>query len=147
MSNLINYNILFNNNNSILKEILELNKITDSISLTLTREEAIELINERNNILKELGRVEVGKGVIGKIIYEFYESPYIYKDNYVETLRELVYSFYLFQNELSYALTDEQILKYMKDSFNNECKGDFLILNDKILYDLKNKVEDLKIDY
>lgn len=147
MSNLINYNSLFNNNNLILKEILELNKITDSISLTLTREEAIELINERNNIIKELGRVEVGKGVLGKIIYEFYDSPYIYKDNYVETLRELVYSFYLFQNELSYTLTDEQILKHMKDSFNNECKGDFLILNDKILYDLKNKVEDPKIDY
>ena len=147
MSNLINYNSLFNNNNLILKKILELNKITDSISLTLTREEAIELINERNNIIKELGRVEVGKGVLGKIIYEFYDSPYIYKDNYVETLRELVYSFYLFQNELSYTLTDEQILKHMKDSFNNECKGDFLILNDKILYDLKNKVEDPKIDY
>lgn len=147
MSNLINYNSLFNNNNLILKKILELNKITDSISLTLTREEAIELINDRNNIIKELGRVEVGKGVLGKIIYEFYDSPYIYKDNYVETLRELVYSFYLFQNELSYTLTDEQILKHMKDSFNNECKGDFLILNDKILYDLKNKVEDPKIDY
>lgn len=147
MSNLINYNSLFDNNNLIFKEILELNKITDSISLTLTREEAIELINERNNILKELGRVEVGKGILDKIIYEFYDSPYIYKDNYVETLRELVYSFYLFQNELSYTLTDEQILKHMKDSFNNECKGDFLILNDKILYDLKNKVEDPKIDY
>ncbi|WP_279230461.1 DUF6323 family protein [Clostridium thermarum] len=40
--------------------------------------------------MKRNGRIEFGSGVIGKIIMEFCDSPYISKHNYVEILNELI---------------------------------------------------------
>ena len=70
-------NLLINNQEISVHEIIGLNKITEKYDLTLTREQAIELVNHRNAILKEVGRVELGGGILEKLIYEFCDSSYI----------------------------------------------------------------------
>lgn len=47
------------------------------------------MIGNRDNALKQLGRIELGTGIIADIIHEFYDSSYIDKDNYLELLLEL----------------------------------------------------------
>ncbi len=99
MYDLTNYNnfdnIILKNRKSSLKEILELNNITQNRGLILTEKQAIELIDNRDNALKQLGRIELGTGIIADIIYEFYDSSYIDKDNYLELLLELTEVFYI----------------------------------------------------
>lgn len=82
-------------------EILKCNDYTFRFGLTLSRQNAIELVEMRTLSLKRYGRVEFGGGVIKKIIKEFCNSPYISMHNYVETLHELIEIFYFIKMKLS----------------------------------------------
>ncbi|MDO5569754.1 MAG: DUF6323 family protein [bacterium] len=145
MSNLIminDYNnLILSNEKLALEEILKLNELTSKQNLTLTREQAISLVNNRNYNLKEKGRIEVGSGILDKIIYEFYDSPYLDKESYAESLEELTNIFYQYQCDFDYKLTDEQIIRYMKKHFNNSCNGSTELLESIAFEELKNKLE------
>lgn len=144
MYDLTNYNnfdnIILKNRKSSLKEILELNNITQNRGLILTEKQAIELIDNRDNTLKQLGRIELGTGIIADIIYEFYDSSYIDKDNYLELLLELTEVFYLYQQEFDNKLTDERIIKYMKKEFEELAGGSIKLLETTCFDNLRDKI-------
>lgn len=127
------------NNQLAVNEIYNLNKITERYGLVLSKKQITNLIKNRNIILKELGRIEIGSGALEEIIYEFCDSLYIDKTNYYNNLIELTRIFYLYQDELNNKLTDEQIIKYMKDNFDNICCGSVEILESECLDKLKNE--------
>ena len=64
---------------------------------------------------------------------EFADSPYITKDQYVQTIIELQDIFYYFKNESLEELTDEELLKIMKYYFDHDCQGDLEFLQSTIL--------------
>lgn len=130
--------MLLSNQQLTINEILDLNKFTEKRGLLLNEKQAISLINNRNRCLKELGRIEIGSGTLEKIIYTFYTSSYIDKDNYLEILEELTNIFYLYQNEFDNKLTDEQIIEYIKKSYE-EC-GTIELLEGLYLENLRNKL-------
>ncbi|MGN1312504.1 MAG: DUF6323 family protein [Bacilli bacterium] len=136
-------NLLINNQETTVNEIVELNKTTEKYGLTLTKEQAIDLVNNRNIILKEVGRIELGGGILEKLIYEFCDSPYLYKDEYLDILEELTYIFYEYREEFDGKLTDEQIIKYMKNKFDTTCNGSLELLAYKELEDLKEHLKEL----
>ncbi len=146
MSNLISINnvnsLTLNNDTLILEGIIELNKITGRKGLFLTKTEVLDLISNKNINLKEMGRVEFGLGILDKIIYIFYDSAYIDKDNYLEMLESLTNAFYLYQASFDNTLTDEEILKYMKKCFDSECAGSIELLESLSFDRLKQKLED-----
>lgn len=88
-----------------------------------------------------MGRIEVGVGILDKIIYEFYDSSYIDQDNYLEILEELSNVFYLYQTEMSHCLTDEQIIKYLRRKFDDECKGSTELLESLSFENLKEELK------
>lgn len=130
--------MLLSNQRLTINKILDLNKFTEKRGLLLNEKQAISLINNRNRCLKELGRIEIGSGTLEKIIYTFYTSSYIDKDNYLEILEELTNIFYLYQNEFDNKLTDEQIIEYIKKSYE-EC-GTIELLEGLYLENLRNKL-------
>lgn len=130
--------MLLSNQQLTINEILDLNKFTEKRGLLLNEKQAISLINNRNRCLKELGRIEIGSGTLEKIIYTFYTSSYIDKDNYLEILEEITNIFYLYQNEFDNKLTDEQIIEYIKKSYE-EC-GTIELLEGLYLENLRNKL-------
>lgn len=130
--------MLLSNQQLTINKILDLNKFTEKRGLLLNEKQAISLINNRNRCLKELGRIEIGSGTLEKIIYTFYTSSYIDKDNYLEILEELTNIFYLYQNEFDNKLTDEQIIEYIKKSYE-EC-GTIELLEGLYLENLRNKL-------
>lgn len=136
-------NLLINNQETTAREIVKLNKTTEKYGLTLTKEQAVDLVNNRNTILKELGRIELGGGILEKLIYEFCDSPYIYKDEYLDILEELTNIFYEYREEFDGKLTDEQIIKYMKNRFDNTCNGSLEFLACKELEYLKEHLKEL----
>lgn len=136
-------NLLINNQETTVNEIVELNKTTEKYGLILTKEQAIDLVNNRNIILKEIGRIEFDGGILEKLIYEFCDSSYIYKDEYLDILEELTNIFYEYRCEFDEKLADEQIIKYMKNKFDNSCNGSLELLKYKELEYLKEHLKEL----
>ena len=114
-------------------EILKCNDYTFRFGLALSYQNAIELIEMRTMSLKRYGRVEFGGGVINKIIKEFCDSPYISKHNYVETLHELIDIFYFYKNETLDLISDDELIKFMKSSFDGKCQGSIELLSEREL--------------
>lgn len=114
-------------------EIEKCNDYTYRFGLTLSHQDAIELVETRALSLKGVGRIEFGGGVIDKIIKEFCDSPYITMHNYVETLHELVEIFYYYKNETLDLMSDDELIKFMKNSFDGKCQGSLELLSGRVL--------------
>ncbi|MDD3412870.1 MAG: DUF6323 family protein [Lachnospiraceae bacterium] len=125
---------IFNNQSSnALTMVLETNQYTQKFGLQLSKEEALMITEARKSSLVEQERIEFGEGIIHKLIFEFCDSPYIYQDNYVETIITLQDIFYLYKNESLDELTDDELISYMKREFEGVCEGSLEHLEDTSL--------------
>ena len=116
-----------------IQNVLKTNSFTEKYDLELSEEEAELVVRERWNSLKEQQRIEFGEGILSKLIFEFCDSPYINRDNYAETLISLQEIFYLYKNESMDLFTDDELIEYMKNAFDNECQGSLEFLEDTVL--------------
>lgn len=107
-----------------LTKVIETNQTTKQYGLSLTEEEAKLIVTERANTLKVQKRVEFGEGITPKIIFEFCDSDFIDQNNYVDTLLRLQEIFYLYKNEMQDEISDEELLHFMKEQFEEVCFGD-----------------------
>lgn len=107
-----------------LVAVLSSNEKTEQFGVSLTEEEAKELLLCRNDSLKKYKRIEFGKGIVESLIFTFCDSEYIEQDNYVETLEKLQDIFYAYKNEVEDKVTDEELLNFMKEQFESVCFGD-----------------------
>ena len=82
------------------------------------------IVEERANALRTQRRVEFGAGIIPEIIYEFCDSDFIDQSNYAATLIRLQEIFYLYKNEMEDEISDEELLHFMKEQFEEICFGD-----------------------
>ncbi len=117
-------------------EVIKCNDYTERFGLSLTQTQAIELVETRSLSLRDNGRIEFGGGVIDKIIKEFCDSPYISMQNYAETLHELVEIFYYHKNETLDLISDDDLIKFMKSTFDGVCQGSLDLLSGRELYRL-----------
>ena len=107
-----------------LAKVLETNQRAEHYGLTLSEEEAGLILEERGRALKEQKRVEFGEGILPKIIDEFCDSAYLDQEHYVETLIRLQDIFYLYKNEMMDEITDDELLHFMKEQYEEICFGD-----------------------
>ena len=73
--------------------IKKTNEYTSQFGLSLSDGDIRELMLRRKECLCEQQRVEFGKGILEKIIFAFCDSPFIYQENYAETIADLQASF------------------------------------------------------
>lgn len=123
-----------------ITNIEKCNKITSRYGLVLSNKQILGLLEKRKETLKATGRVEFRGGVIEKIIKEFCDSPYINKENYESTLYELIDIFYEYKNETMDLITDDELIDFMKKSFDGICKGDIEYLAGTIMYQMREKL-------
>ncbi len=114
----------------------EVNALTARYGLTLSEQDIATLVEKRAAALKETGRVEFGKGILEKLAFAFCDSPYLFQETYVETLLELQDAFYYFKNESLDALTDDELIAFMKEHFDGDCEGSVEYLTGTLLEDL-----------
>ena len=131
---------LLDKQKQILKDIVMCNEVTSEYGLKLSKEDAKEIIDTRNTALRKSGRVEFNGQIINKIIIAFYDSPYIAKYNYNDTINELVEIFYNYKNETLDFLSDDELIEIMKDKFNNYCEGSLELLEGKALYKIAENI-------
>ncbi|KNY29350.1 DUF6323 family protein [Pseudobacteroides cellulosolvens] len=118
---------------SAVDEIIKCNETTSRYGLVLSPDEAKELVETRNETLKGYGRIELGGGIINKLIEAFCDSPYIIQKDYSSILHELIETFYYYKNETLDQLSDDELIDLMKDNFNNRCHGSLELLQNRDL--------------
>jgi hypothetical protein len=117
-------------------ELEECNEYTAQYGLALSVQEIQSLVERRFNALKDTGRMEFGHGILKKIITVFCDSPYITQGEYEDTIVELQDSFYHFKNESMDRITDEQLIQFMKMTFDGAAQGSMDYLNGTSLEEL-----------
>lgn len=117
-------------------ELRECNEFTPRYGLSLSEQQIHNLVEKRFEALKDTGRIEFGKGILKKLIYEFCDSPYIIQENYEDTILELLDSFYYFKNESMDLISDDELMTFMKQHFDIICQGSLEYLNGTTLEEL-----------
>jgi hypothetical protein len=125
-------------------EVEKCNNFTSQFGLILTHRDAVELVETRALALKSNGRIEFGGGILDQIVREFCQSPYISMYNYAETLHDLTEIFYFYKNETLDLLSDDELLKFMKKSFDGKCQGSLELLAGR---ELANMARNLRCGY
>ena len=123
-----------------IANIKKCNELTSKYGLTLSDRQISNLLEKRKEILIDTGRIEFRGGVIEKIIKEFCDSLYINKENYERTLYELIEMFYEYKNETMDLVTDDELIEFMKKSFDGVCKGDTEYLSGTIMYKMRENL-------
>lgn len=128
-----------------LKEINEklmmCNEYTIKFGLALTPDQIKNLMQSRFNSLKDTGRVEFDEGILEKLIFSFCDSPYIFQENYEETLAALQDCFYYFKNESHDLMSDDEIIENIKAAFDGPTEGSVEYLTDITLDYLYHKTK------
>jgi len=114
-------------------EIEKCNEYSVQFGLSLSRLDAVELVETRAFALKMNGRIEFGGGVIAKIIRAFCDSSFISMHNYTETLHDLIEMFYYYKNETLDLISDDDLIEFMKKSFDGTCQGSLELLEGREL--------------
>lgn len=114
-------------------KILACNEELRKHGLVLTEQQALELTQTRTNALKESKRIELNGSIVDKLILAFCNSPYINKDTYEDTFHELINLFYDLKNNTWDTLSDDDVIEFMKNAFNNRCHGSLELLSGEAL--------------
>lgn len=120
--------------------IIKCNGVTGQYGLVLTPAQALELAETRTQALKGLGRIEFGGGIIDKLILVFCDSPFLFQNNYAETLHELIETFYYFKNESLDSISDDELIALMKKYFDENCRGSVDLLQSRELEKLAHNI-------
>ena len=123
-----------------LQKVMETNQYTQQYGLSLSPEDAQLLVAERTNTLREQKRVEFGNSILPAIIYEFCDSAFIDAKNYVATLTRLQEIFFLYKNEMMDEITDDELLEFMREQFEEKCCGDTEYLEGTFLSDFAQAI-------
>lgn len=106
------------------------NRRSEPYGLTLSESALQRLLLLRTEVLQQTGRVELGGGVLEKLITAFCDSPYVVQSKYEDTLAELQELFYYFKNECRDLVTDDELLDAMRLIFNSVAHGSVEFLGD-----------------
>lgn len=104
--------------------------------VALSEGQIAALAAARQEALLAAGRVELGEGVLPKLYYAFCDSPFIQRDAFCATLAALQELFYTFCNELSGALTDDELVEALHTVYHGKAQGSLEYLENLTVSDL-----------
>lgn len=107
-----------------IQAVAEANQYTERFGISISGKEARELVACKNESLKKYGRVEFGESILKKLIYVFCDSDYVRQDNFTPVVSRLQDIFFQFKNEAMDLITDDELLTYMREQFDEVCFGD-----------------------
>lgn len=128
---------IFDSIESVLKdnqvdEILKESEKYKKTGLILSREDAIEIIKVREQVLQNYGRIEFGIEVIKNLIQNISVSDFICEEEYVSIINELQELFYYMKNETEDLIGDDEIISILDKLYNNSCAGTIELLKESV---------------
>ena len=116
--------------------LLERNGETSAHGLGVTPQQEMALAQNGTNM------TIMQSAIAPKLAAAFCDSPYVTKENYEETLHELIELFYGFKNETYDVVGDDVLIGYMKRAFDGECRGSLELLSGSVLPALARKLNE-----
>lgn len=101
-----------------VQALAAVNRQTARYGLTLTLEQIAALAESRSRALLDTGRVELGTGILPRLIEFFCDSPHLHQTDYAVTLETLQEIFYRCKNEAGDLTPDEDILRILRRAFD-----------------------------
>lgn len=101
-----------------MRVLMDMNRRTTRYGLTLTQEQMAALADSQVRALRDTGRVELGNGILPRLIEAFCDSPNLHQADYAGTLETLQTVFYRVKNEAGDLTPDEDILKVLRRAFD-----------------------------
>lgn len=89
----------------------------------LSNREVEEVVRTETACLAESGRICFGEGASALLIWTLSDSAF-FTGNVVNTLMDLVESFYELRDDLPAQVTDQEIVEALRDCFDGEAAGD-----------------------
>ncbi len=89
--------------------------------LTLTDGDVRSICAACERALRESNRIELESGLPEALVEAFGNSPWL--DPAVETLGALAELFYILKNETHDRISDESLLRQMRETFDGPCRG------------------------
>ena len=117
-------------------ELMKANELSARFGLALGPAQIARIVDRRFQALKETGRVEFGRSVVRDLIEAFCDSPYIGREDYEETVGELIDSFYYFRGECDGLIPDDELIDCMRRHFDEVCQGSLEMLSGTTLPEL-----------
>lgn len=118
---------------SFESNLVLLNEITEKKDVRLTLKQAEELVLHQNRVLVDCGRIQFYDLILEKILLNFYDSVFIDKYNYFDTLCLMVESFYNIKNETENLIGDDELISFMRKVFDEKANGSVSYMEDIIL--------------
>ena len=106
------------------RELRELNAVTEDAGLALSEEDIRAAAERVEQARRDSGRMEFGRSAVSKLAAAFMDSPHISRENYAETLMELIDAFYAFRADSDGLLTDDELPEIMRVYFDEVCFGE-----------------------
>lgn len=122
-----------------IAQVMQENEYTGKFGMVLSQEEAAELVSRKRETLREEQRIEFGESILAKLTRAFCDSVYIEPEDYAQTLGRLQEIFYLYKNESMDELTDDELLEFMREKFD-EVEGSLDYLEDTVLDEFARKI-------
>lgn len=105
------------------QDLVSCNKKSEQYGLSFTYAQIEELAKQRIEVLREVRRVEFGRGQLVELVSAFCSSPYLRKTTYAETMVELQRIFYQLKEESGEQIPDEELIEAMRLLFDTEAHG------------------------
>lgn len=124
--------------------LLQLNARLQSYGWVLSREDAAEILENRDRILKSHGRVELDLSVTKKLIVGLAASAYVTQEELLSTLNDIYETFHDLKNALSDFTGDDELIAAILICLDEDCGGSselLLGLGAEKIYDLFNTRE------
>ena len=101
-----------------VQALAEANRQSARYGLTLTPEQMTVLAESRTRALLDTGRVELGAGILPRLVETFCDSSHLHQTEYAAALEELQTVFYRCKNEAGDLTPDEDILRLLRRAFD-----------------------------
>ena len=111
-------------NRFIANQIMCLNDRIAEHGIVLSQNDCKDIAEFRHETLIESERVEIGMGILERIITEFSESGYVDQKNFRQVVEDLLECFYIIKNETEEKASDDQVMEFLHYLFEVAVGGD-----------------------
>lgn len=123
MTQSIQLNVSTLSTHALSQTLEQTNEKTLKYNLSLGSSDIAMLVQSRAQTLTETRRIEFGHGILPELIEEFKSSPFLFQENYAETLAVLQEAFYRLKEMTEETLSDENLIAAMRVLFDSEAEG------------------------
>ena len=122
------------------KEWLKLKEDFLAIKVTLSLEDYQNLLTYQGQVCKQLEWVELDPAKMREIIIPIIESGYRHDQNYIDTLRMIIRSYYMVRSQNDWRLSDDRLSELVTIAFK-QTKDQYASIMDELLILLDQEVD------